>query len=346
MNLQKWRESARQYINKYRKITGYRHVYEITFWLTHRCVYQCPFCVIEKNTGPFIEKELVFATIDEALPYGLEVAPITGGEPMLHPDFAEICNYAAMRVPNVPIHTTGRLIKEKRDLKEMERHGKRWAWWLTLNSHIKEVNDKYRSDSALEDVVIASKLLRERGHLPFIAINVLPESLDHLEETIRFSFEELHTTTITIEPICPAGRAIHNADTVLMTDEQLHTYYEKMTGLIPYWKGKGKAIEAINILYGVPEKCAFLWKLEAFNVHPSGQVNPCCYFLERVDGTGNVHEGVKKVTSLKRGMALEKRMEPSFLDGEERIRKVGMWSCYECLRNYQIHIKGNKELDK
>src|SRR5512143_962679 len=96
-----WKQKGREYVKKYLKIAGFRRIYEITFWLTHRCVYACKFCVIEENAGPFMPKEMVFSTIDAAKPYALDCVPITGGDPMLHPDFVEILHGVRDRVSNV-----------------------------------------------------------------------------------------------------------------------------------------------------------------------------------------------------------------------------------------------------
>ena len=248
-------------------------------------------------------------------------------------------------MPNTGIHTTGRLLDEE-TLGQMERDGRRWGWVLTIVSHLPELNDKYRSEGAFEDVVRAAALLKERGHSVNIAINVVPETLGHLKDTVRFAFDKLKTRAVSTEPIGAMGRALENREEVLLNDEELHSYYRLMTDLIPEWKGRGKNLEAINVMYGLPERCEFLWRLNGFNVRPNGLVSPCCYFTEEDGGIGNIEEGVKKCASLSRGRALEKRMDKTFINVEERVRKVGIWSCFECLLNYQIHNKGRTELKR
>jgi len=344
MNVQEWwRYTAREYIKKYLKLVGFRGIYEITFWLTHRCVYNCKFCLMDENSGPFLPKEAIFAIMEEALRYKLGTVPITGGEPMLHPDFVEICRYIGKRVPNVGIHVTGRLVDES-VLYELERVRGGWTWWLTIIARDPELNDRFRSPGALEDVIRASALLRQRGHIVNIAINVVPESLGVLEDTVRFAFEELKGCVVSTEPIAAMGRAVKNADISLLNDEQLHSYYSLMTDLIPRYREKGRSLDALNVFYGFPKRCAFLWCLYGMNVHPEGHINPCCYFTDVEGSIGHIEEGIMKCTSLPRCRVFEKRMDATFSNVEERVKAVGIWSCFECVLNYQIHNKGRKDL--
>ena len=207
MDTHEWRNTAKRITKKYLRITGRRRLYDLCFWLTHRCVYKCDFCVIEKNSGPFLPKEQVFALIQEAIPYKLGMVQITGGDPMLHPDFAEICNSVADSFPDVFIHVTGRFIDEN-SLEKLKMDKKQWHWWLTIVSHHREINDRYRAKGALDDTLRASRLLKERNQNARIHINVLPETLDHLKETIQFVFEELKPFKVTTEPVSPIGRAL------------------------------------------------------------------------------------------------------------------------------------------
>lgn len=346
MNLDTWwRFKAREAIKRYLKIVGFRRIYEMTFWLTHRCVYHCSFCVINDNKGPFLSKEAVFAFVKEALPYKLGTVPITGGEPMLHPDFAEICHFLFDNVPTIGIHITGKLLNED-NLKEMEKKGRRWLWWLTIVAPDKGLNDKYRARGAFEDAVRACALLKERGHSLGIAVNIVPETLPHLEETIQFGFEKLQADFVTTEPIAPIGRAVDDIQKNVLNDEQLHSYYRLMTDLIPQWANKGKRVEALNIIYGLPRRCEFIWKGNGFNVLPTGSVNPCCFFLDEDMSTGKIDEGVKKCSSFSRFGALNKIMIKTHSNVEERVKKVGIWSCFECVLNYQLLVKGRNELLK
>lgn len=122
----------------------------------------------------------------------------------------------------------------------MEKKDRRWFWWLTIMSCDKELNDKYRSSGAFEDVMRATALLTERGHCVGIAINIVPETLPQLEDTIQFAFEKLKVDYVATDPIAAMGRALDDPQNALLNDEQLYSYYRLITDLIPKWQKRGK----------------------------------------------------------------------------------------------------------
>ena len=346
MNLDKIRLNSKVIsLKKYLRPLGYRRAYVITFWLTHHCVYSCKYCLLESNSGPFLPKETVFKITKESLPLRLNMVDITGGECMLHPDFEEIVNFTAKHTKLVGIHTTGRLLN-KDILKRITDGNKNLFWYLTIMSSDREINDRYRAKGALDDVIGSAKLLGEFNQKLKVHINLVPEGLRRLEETIQFAFEELNATAVTTEPVSPMGRAAKNAKEVILSDLQLYQSYVTLTNQIAKWKNKGKTLAPCNVLEGYPQKCISLEAFVGFNVHPAGNMNPCCYFTNADCSIGNVEDGVRKVGSLSRLLKLEKLMAPTHCNVEERVNKVGIWSCYECVCNFQTHVKGMTEYRK
>lgn len=336
---------AKSLIKKALKPLGFRRIYDITFWLTHRCPYNCDYCVIESNSGPLMPKEMVFNAIEAALPKKLGSVQLTGGEPMLHPDFDEICNYIHQKFQHVHIHITGRLLTEKR-LEQLKLEDSCWNWWLTLVSKDAETNDRHRAKGALNDCIRAAKLLNEHNQVVRAHIQVVPETLEQLPENIRFAADELGSKYISAEPVCPAGRAVKFADRLLLNDEQLYRYYRMMTDLIPSRAKEGYALTPIRAFQIPSRECDNLREMIGFNLHPNGSVNPCCYLVDKDAALGNINEGLLKVTSPARLKEMRKRFEPTHRNIAERVEKVCIWSCFECLLNFQIHLRGRKELER
>ncbi len=128
--------------------------------ITNACIFSCTNCY--KFVGHyvrhhFMELETVKKAIDSLEGYqGLVV--ITGGEPTLHPDFAEICRYLRKKVPPDQryLQTTG---YKWRDYKSVIK--KTFAYRVWYNDH-KDVIQKYHPMLvAIKDVVADDSLRRE-----------------------------------------------------------------------------------------------------------------------------------------------------------------------------------------
>lgn len=86
----------------------------IYFYLTEGCNLACRHCWIapkfdESGIMPAIPVDLFRKVIDEAMPLGLKNIKLTGGEPLMHPRFAELLEIARQNNLGVTIETNGLL---------------------------------------------------------------------------------------------------------------------------------------------------------------------------------------------------------------------------------------------
>ena len=315
-----------------------RRIREATLWLTDRCVYDCPYCVLPGHRGPFLAKADVIRTIDRLQPFGLEAVSLTGGDPMLHPDFAEICHLAGDRVAGVSLHVTGMLVKDA-VLRELERGGRRWAWWLTLVSSDPTVNDRFRAPGALAHVEQASRLLAERGHLVQVEITVSPQSIDHVGDSVRYAFEHLGAAQVSVGPISAVGAAVRNAEICLLTPDQLRRYSENIDAAVREWTARGFRIEREPLLAARSGECRMGWTTNGVNLLPDGSINACCFYMESDTALGHISENLRDVVSTARMSAFNRYMLPAFRT-EPSLR--GGWSCTDCVRGYQARVRGRR----
>lgn len=79
--------------------------------LTYRCNNRCRHCWIrtDDGRGEFSTQEII-SLVDDARLMGCREWAISGGEPMLRPDFAEIFDYITSHAKNYSINTNGTLI--------------------------------------------------------------------------------------------------------------------------------------------------------------------------------------------------------------------------------------------
>jgi len=100
-------------------LNGGRYPLSATFELTNRCNFNCAHCYINQpaNDEAACERELtteqVKAIIDQMAAAGVLFLTLTGGEPLLRPDFAEIYTYARLKGLLVILFTNGALITEE-----------------------------------------------------------------------------------------------------------------------------------------------------------------------------------------------------------------------------------------
>lgn len=79
--------------------------------LTKKCNLRCQFCYNEDN-AIFIKTDSVIKAIDEAIELGSFMLSLTGGEPLLHPDFYKIAEHSKRKGYFLIIQTNGILINE------------------------------------------------------------------------------------------------------------------------------------------------------------------------------------------------------------------------------------------
>ncbi len=315
-----------------------RQIREATLWLTDRCVYDCPYCVLPSHRGPFIDPDDLIRAIDRLLPFGLEAVSLTGGDPMVHPDFAAICHRLRDRLAGVSAHVTGLLIKDA-VLSELERDGRRWGWWLTLVSSDREVNDRFRARGARSHVERAARLLAERGHLVQVEITVAPPSIDHLEDTVRFAFEQLGAEQVSVGPVSAVGAAVRNAELCLLDAGELQRYSENADRAIREWTARGFPIAREPRLPERSSRCRMEWTTKAVNILGDGSMNACCYYTGTDTTLGHLADDLRDVLSTARWDAFNRYLRPAF---ETEAAASDGWSCTDCVRGYQARVKGRR----
>ena len=98
----------------------------MSFSLTNYCPYNCNYCFGKFNSKKdafFLPKDIVINAIDEVLSLGsLENVVLTGGDPIVYPDLAEIIAYLKSKMILCEVSTKGLLLKEDK-VKELSKAG-------------------------------------------------------------------------------------------------------------------------------------------------------------------------------------------------------------------------------
>jgi len=133
--------------------------------LTYRCNNNCRHCWLRISVdSPRKKAELTFAEIrkivDETRKMGCRRWSISGGEPMLRPDFTEIFDYITSRSNSYSINTNGTLITPK-IAKLLKRKGVKM---VALYGATKDVQDQItRNPGSFEAALRGFRYLKEAG---------------------------------------------------------------------------------------------------------------------------------------------------------------------------------------
>lgn len=123
--------------------------------LTEACNFNCKFCSVGKRNRNYISVELAKKVLNEMKKNNIYDIYYTGGEPMLHPNLAEIVNYASELGIRQTILTNGSLIKKHGSILDkfmcicVSLHGNKRTHNLLTNS------DSY--DEMISNIKLAKK---------------------------------------------------------------------------------------------------------------------------------------------------------------------------------------------
>ncbi len=129
--------------------------------LTYRCNNRCRHCWLWTDDGRGeLSKEEIFDIVDQARAMGCREWAISGGEPMLRPDFAEIFDYITSRSRTYSLNTNGTLITPE-IAQLMKRKGSKM---VALYGATAEVHDHItRNPGSFDATMRGFELLREAG---------------------------------------------------------------------------------------------------------------------------------------------------------------------------------------
>ncbi|CAG1022548.1 Putative mycofactocin radical SAM maturase MftC [Methylococcales bacterium] len=164
-------------------------------YITGGCNLACRHCWIaptyEPNggTGQCLDFELYKLAIEQALPLGLTSIKFTGGEPLLHPGFVHMVDYATERGLRTWMETNGTLIT-----RELARHLKEetslYSISVSLDGAIAQTHEYMRNvPGSFEMAKQGVRYLVEAGYKPQVIMSLYPGNVDEIEVLIQWAVE-------------------------------------------------------------------------------------------------------------------------------------------------------------
>lgn len=175
------------------------------------CNQKCKSCYIDypetissrKTVKDFIPIEKIKTMFEEIKSEDIQCVYLTGGEPMMHPDFNAILRYCLKKY-NVCICTNGSFLNEKkiRFLKKVEDEGENQLFFKLSLTHFDEIeNDKNKYRGNFRQTIFALKTLSRYNFTTILTIqnyNKLDKKLIIENFKNIFNTQEIYNTELQI----------------------------------------------------------------------------------------------------------------------------------------------------
>jgi SynChlorMet cassette radical SAM/SPASM protein ScmF len=159
-------------------------------YLTGGCNLACQHCWISPTyqahggSGGHLDYNLFALAIDEGLPLGLQSIKLTGGEPLLHPDFLRIIDLIKEKELGLTIETNGTLmtndlanyLKDQSTLSHIS---------VSLDGSTDVTHDRFRGvKGSFEKSLQGIRYLVQAGYHPQIIMSLHAKNVDEIETLV------------------------------------------------------------------------------------------------------------------------------------------------------------------
>ena len=191
------------------------------FYLTEGCNLACRHCWLSPKFDPSGDKypmlpvELFETAILEAKPLGLSSVKLTGGEPLLHPQFSNLLEIIRREDLSLTIETNG-LLCTPEIAKEIAKSPKRFVS-VSIDGADASTHERIRGVSgSFEAARQAVKNLVAAGISPQVIFSVMPDNVDQMSAVVLMA-EDLGASSVKFNIVQPTARGekLHENDETL-----------------------------------------------------------------------------------------------------------------------------------
>jgi len=183
-------------------------------YITAGCNLACRHCWIEPTfekdggTGQCLDYGLFELAIEQALPLGLASIKFTGGEPLLHPEFRRMADYATAKGLRARLETNGTLVT-----RELACHLKEktslYSVAVSVDGATPTTHDYMRNVlGSFEAAKRGIGYLVEAGYRPQVIMSLYPGNVQEIEPLVQWAAES-GCGTVKFNIIQPWGRGAH-----------------------------------------------------------------------------------------------------------------------------------------
>ena len=269
----------------------------VVVWnITRRCNLRCVHCYSD-STSQHYPGELTLdesvRLIDDLAKYQVPALLLSGGEPMIHPQFFELASYAVSRGIRVTVSTNGTRIDSSAAAR-LKDLGITYVG-ISLDG-IGEVHDQFRGRTgAFQKAVEAFRHCRGAGQKVGLRLTLTRQTVGQLSEILNF-IEDEEIPRVCFYHLVSSGRG---ADLGLLPPSEARAALRMIGDAVIRWSRAGVTREVLTVDQPAdgaffwmmarrrdPERAAEIWKLLEWNGggrHSSG------LGISNIDSQGNVH---------------------------------------------------------
>lgn len=182
----------------------------LNIYLGWKCNLQCRHCWVSADSKSVdkVETSLIINSIKEAIPLGLKIVKLSGGEPFLYPeDMCQIIDLANAVGLDINIESNGTQVKKE----VLDRINPEKAYInISLDGHNNEIHNKMRrNNQAFENTMKGIEIIQQKG-IPFgITHTISDKNVDDIDSMLVL-LRSIGVNEMKLNPIMTVGRAENN----------------------------------------------------------------------------------------------------------------------------------------
>lgn len=279
------KERKKQFLN----ISKHVNVKVATILLTNKCNLQCRHCYLAANNHSTSELSYsdIIRCIDQLSTRGIHILNFSGGEPLMHKDWRELCSYSINKGFEVSIASNGTLITDE-VASFIRDNGINVQ--ISIDGACSTTNDKIRGDGSFRSTMSGIEKLISLGHNDKLMLSVTPmkENIDELKELIDLAIKN-RLKQISFTRFNNNGRASSERDRPIYRD--MINFYTELLLLKNNHKDqiniRGDLTSSLDVLSDdtAVSNCPLGQSLV---IDSSGYVFPCAQFVDKKYALGNI----------------------------------------------------------
>ena len=199
------------------------------FYLTEGCNLLCRHCWLApiqrtpEEPGPVIDPELFYSIVEQGKALGLSGVKLTGGEPLLHPNFLEFVDFIKEQGLSLTVETNGTLCTQ--EIAEKIASVKRVFVSVSLDGVDAETHEGVRGvEGSFEAALQGIRRLVSVDIHPQIIMSIMRNNRGQMESLVRFA-EELGAESVKFNVVQPIARGekLHEQGETLSSKELVET---------------------------------------------------------------------------------------------------------------------------